>query len=40
MPGVIKDVERLKHLFELFGLVLDQLCEIGSAYGRNPGVQL
>jgi hypothetical protein len=40
VPGVIKDVERLTHLYELFGLVLDQLCDIGSAYERNPGVQL
>jgi hypothetical protein len=30
--GIIKDVDRLKELFALFGLVLDRLCEIGSAY--------
>ncbi len=39
-PGVIKDVERLKHLYELFAVTLDQLCEIGSAYDTNPRVEL
>ncbi len=29
--GVIKDIERLKLLFELFAETLDQLCRIGSA---------
>jgi hypothetical protein len=38
--GVIKDVDRLKALFELFAAVLDQLCEIGSAYKLEPGVDL
>lgn len=38
--GVIKDVERLKQLFELFAQTLDQLCRIGSAYERAPGVKL
>jgi hypothetical protein len=38
--GIIKDVERLKELFALFGLVLDQLCEMGSAYQTSPGVKL
>jgi hypothetical protein len=40
VPGVIKDVERLKLLYELFGETLDQLCAIGSAYQRDPGVAL
>jgi hypothetical protein len=35
--GVIKDVDRLKELFALFGLVLDRLCELGSAYETRPG---
>ena len=35
--GVIKDVERLKALFDLFAAVLDQLCRIGSAYKQEPG---
>ena len=38
VPGVIKDVERLKLLYELFGETLDQLSRIGSAYERNPNV--
>ena len=38
--GVIKDVERLKALFDLFAAVLDQLCRIGSAYKQEPGVTL
>jgi hypothetical protein len=38
--GVIKDVERLKLLFELFAAVLDRLCRIGSAYKQPPGVEL
>ena len=36
--GVIKDIERLKALFDLFAVVLDQLCRIGSAYKQEPGV--
>jgi hypothetical protein len=38
--GVIKDVERLKTLFDLFATVLDQLCRIGSAYEQDAGVEL
>lgn len=38
--GVIKDKERLKGLFNLFAAVLDELCRIGSAYKREPGVTL
>jgi hypothetical protein len=38
--GVIKDVERLKALFDLFGAVLDQLFRIGSAHKHKPGVEL
>ncbi len=36
--GVIKDKERLKNLFDLFSLVLDELCRLGSAYETDPGV--
>ena len=36
--GVLKDVERLKSLFDLFAAVLEQLCKIGSAYKQEPGV--
>jgi hypothetical protein len=38
--GVIKDVARLKALFELFAAVLDQLCRIGSAHKEEAGVIL
>jgi hypothetical protein len=37
---VIKDIERLKALLDLFAAVLDQLCWIGSAYTQEPGVEL
>jgi hypothetical protein len=32
VPGIIKDIEQLKELFDLFAAVLDQLCLMGSAY--------
>jgi hypothetical protein len=38
--GVIKDVERLKLLFELFAETLDELCRIGSAYEGDPKVRV
>jgi hypothetical protein len=38
--GVIKDVERLKLLYDLFAETLDQLCRIGSAYETSAGVEL
>jgi hypothetical protein len=38
--GVIKDVERLKLLYELFSETLEQLCMIGSAQKINPGVSV
>ena len=34
--GIIKDVGRLKALFELFSETLDTLCDIGSAYETRP----
>jgi hypothetical protein len=39
-PGVIRDLERLHQLFELFAQVLHQLCHIGSAYENDPNVTL
>ena len=36
--GVIKDVDRLKLLYDLFAETLDQLCRIGSAYEQPPGM--
>lgn len=38
--GVIKDRGRLKSLFDLFALVLDELCRLGSAYEDAPGVKI
>ena len=40
VAGVIKDVERLKGLYELFAETLDQLCRIGAAYERSPNVTI
>lgn len=34
--GIIKDVNQLKLLFELFAETLDQLCAIGAAYEEDP----
>ncbi len=38
--GVIKDIELLHGLFELFGAILHQLCHIGSAYENDPHITL
>jgi len=38
--GVLKDVGRLRQLFDLFAEVLDELCRIGSAAPDDPGVRL
>ena len=38
--GVIKDVERLKSLFDLFTVTLDELTQMGSAYESDPGVRV
>lgn len=40
VPGVIKDIEQLKELYELFAETLDRLCTIGAAYVDAPGVEL
>jgi len=40
VTGVIKDVARLKQLFDLFSETLDELCRMGSAYEKSPGVTL
>lgn len=40
VTGVIRDVERLKLLYDLFAETLDQLCRIGAAEERAPGVSL
>ncbi len=38
--GVIKDVEQLKSLYELFAETLNYLCYIGSAYEDDPNLYL
>jgi hypothetical protein len=38
--GIIKDKQRLKDLFDLFAAVLEELCQLGSAYENEPGVKL
>ena len=38
--GILKDIGRLKALFEVFAETLDQLCHIGSAYENKPQVTL
>jgi hypothetical protein len=39
VAGVIKDVDRLKALYDLFAEVLNHLCHIGSAYERDPRIK-
>jgi hypothetical protein len=36
--GVLKDLDHLKALFDLFAAVLNRLCAMGSAYARDPEV--
>jgi hypothetical protein len=38
--GVIKEVERLKLIYELFATTLNYLCHIDSAYDDDPQVEL
>jgi hypothetical protein len=38
--GVLKDLERLKGLFDLFTEALEQLCRIRAATKQDPGVRL
>lgn len=38
--GIIKDVNRLRLLFDMFAETLDQLCRMGSAYENAPDVKL
>jgi len=40
VPGVVKDIGRLKALYDLFAEVLNHLCHIGSAYEDDPGIAL
>jgi len=36
--GEITNLARLKELYELFGETLHQLCRIGSAVDKDPGI--
>jgi len=38
VAGVVKDVDRLKLLYDLFAETLDELCRIGTASNEPPGV--
>ena len=38
--GVIKDIDRLKKMYELFAETLDQLCRIGAAYEGSVDMRL
>jgi hypothetical protein len=40
VAGAIKNIERLKLLYELFAATLDELCRMGSAYKETPPVKL
>ena len=40
VPGIIKDVERLRLLYDLFAETLDELCRIGRATGTSPDVKV
>lgn len=40
VAGVIRDIDRLKELYELFEEVLKELCKMGSASVERPGVVL
>lgn len=40
VEGIIKDVEQLRSLYELFAGILDRLCQIGSADEEDPRVVL
>lgn len=38
--GIIKDVNRLKSLYDLFAETLNHLCHIGSAYENDPRLKI
>ncbi|WP_163193499.1 DUF3137 domain-containing protein [Clostridium thermarum] len=40
VPGIIREVDRLKELYELFGEVLKELCNMGCASSEKPSVEL
>ena len=40
VAGIIKDVDRLKQVYELFAETLDELCRMGAASDDPPGVEV
>ncbi len=38
--GEIKDIQRLKKLFDLFAETLEEMCRIGVAYHQSPNLEL
>ena len=38
--GEVQEIERLEALYELFALLLNRMCHIGSAYAADPHVDL
>jgi hypothetical protein len=40
VPEIVRDVQRLRDLFTIFGLTLHLLCHLGSAYEDDPRLQL
>lgn len=38
--GIIRDLDRLRSVYDLFAAVLQRLCAIGAAYEKDPGVSL
>ena len=38
--AIVKDIDQLKRLFEVFSETLDQLCRVGAAYEKASGVEL
>jgi len=40
VTGVMKDMDQLRGLFDLFAETLDQLCRIGSAYEKSPEIAI
>jgi hypothetical protein len=40
VTGIVKDIDRLKAIYELFAETLEQLCRIGAADQRPPQVKI
>lgn len=40
VAGIIKDIDHLKLLYDLFAETLNELCRMGSAEERDPGIRI